>query len=168
MGRGLVSKKEQLGAVSQEPWKHQGMLSGKVIWVPCWGGGPVPGGSWGATSLLWALQGASEPSISWVLLVNLPARSVTLRRGAEWPAPSRRLCLKALSAGQAPTCLQAMDHVHRGPLCPGRQAGLSEGGQSEPSSPEGPRPLHTSLGLHVLGAQGLGGGGARQLSGHLA
>ena len=50
VGRGLVSKKEQLGAGSQEPWKHQGMLSGKVIWVPCCGGGPVPGRSWGSNT----------------------------------------------------------------------------------------------------------------------
>lgn len=81
-----------------------------------------------------------EPGISWVLLVNLPARGAALRRGTEWPAPPHRLCLKVLSGGQAPTSLQAMDHVHQGPLCPGRQAGLSEGGDLNPAPPSGHGP----------------------------
>lgn len=117
------------------------MLSGKVIWVPVAGVGQSlvgVGGQQHSSGLCWVHR--VEPSISWVLLVNLPAQGAALRRGTEWPAPPHRLCLKVLSGGQAPTSLQAMDHVHRGPLCPRRQAGLSEGGDLNPAPPSGHGP----------------------------
>lgn len=147
--------------------QHQGLPSGKVMWVPYAGTGRWQGGL-RQSSGLWRVH--RSPAFTIGTIGELPAWGLTLRRGSEWPGLPHRLCLEILNEGQVPTCPQATGPCPLPiPLCTGRQGGLPERG-SEPSSPmwplataQVPWPQYPQLcrgdGHSCIGAQGPGGRG---------